>query len=160
MPESAKEIDLDPRKYVGLSFPLRSDNNNDFALTKNSLQQARHNLRNLLLTQVGERVGQLEFGSNLRALIFEPDDKNLPIKIEEEVRRATSRWLPYINIQNVQTLSDDGNKNKVFVNYFELRHISINYSRCWIHHHDLLIRNKNGSYKCKKRCCKIGQLSE
>ncbi len=115
MPESAKEIDLDPRKYVGLSFPLRSDNNNDFALTKNSLQQARHNLRNLLLTQVGERVGQLEFGSNLRALIFEPDDKNLPIKIEEEVRRATSRWLPYINIQNVQTLSDEGNKNKVFV---------------------------------------------
>ena len=115
MPESAKEIDLDPRKYVGLSFPLRSDNNNDFALTKNSLQQARHNLRNLLLTQVGERVGQLEFGSNLRALIFEPDDKNLPIKIEEEVRRATSRWLPYINIQNVHTLSDDGNKNKVFV---------------------------------------------
>ena len=115
MPESAKEIDLDPRKYFGLSFPLRSDNNNDFALTKNSLQQARHNLRNLLLTQVGERVGQLEFGSNLRALIFEPDDKNLPIKIEEEVRRATSRWLPYINIQNVQTLSDDGNKNKVFV---------------------------------------------
>ena len=115
MPESAKEIDLDPRKYVGLSFPLRSDNNNDFALTKNSLQQARHNLRYLLLTQVGERVGQLEFGSNLRALIFEPDDKNLPIKIEEEVRRATSRWLPYINIQNVQTLSDDGNKNKVFV---------------------------------------------
>ena len=115
MPESAKEIDLDPRKYVGLSFPLRSDNNNDFALPKNSLQQARHNLRNLLLTQVGERVGQLEFGSNLRALIFEPDDKNLPIKIEEEVRRATSRWLPYINIQNVQTLSDDGNKNKVFV---------------------------------------------
>ena len=115
MPESAKEIDLDPRKYVGLSFPLRSDNNNDFALTKNSLQQARHNLRNLLLTQVGDWVGQLEFGSNLRALIFEPDDKNLPIKIEEEVRRATSRWLPYINIQNVQTLSDDGNKNKVFV---------------------------------------------
>ena len=115
MSESALEIDLDPRKYVGLSFPLRSDNNNDFALPKNSLQQARHNLRNLLLTQVGERVGQLEFGSNLRALIFEPDDKNLPIKIEEEVRRATSRWLPYINIQNVQTLSDDGNKNKVFV---------------------------------------------
>ena len=115
MAESAREIDLDPRKYVGLSFPLRADNNNDFALTKNSLQQARHNLRNLLLTQVGERVGQLEFGSNLRALIFEPDDKNLPIKIEEEVRRATSRWLPYINIQNVQTLSDDGNKNKVFV---------------------------------------------
>ena len=35
MASSAREIDLDPRKYVGLSFPLRRDNNNDFALTKN-----------------------------------------------------------------------------------------------------------------------------
>ena len=35
MSESAKEIDLDPRKYVGLSFTLKGDANNDFALTKN-----------------------------------------------------------------------------------------------------------------------------
>ena len=48
MAESAREIDLDPRKYVGLSFPLRADNNNDFALTKNSVQQSQHNLTNLL----------------------------------------------------------------------------------------------------------------
>ena len=82
MAESAREIDLNPRTYVGLSFPLRSDNNNDFALTKNSLEQSRHNLKNLLLTHVGERVGQPEFGSNLRALCFEPNDNNLPEKIE------------------------------------------------------------------------------
>ena len=31
MPRSAREIDLDPRTYVGLSFPLRADNNNNFA---------------------------------------------------------------------------------------------------------------------------------
>ena len=55
---SARETDLNPNMYVGLSFPLRRDNNNDFAMTKNSLQQARHNLKNLLLTHVGERVSQ------------------------------------------------------------------------------------------------------
>ena len=57
MPRSAREIDVDPRTYVGLSFPLRADNNNNFALTRNSIQQATHNLRNLLLTHPGERVG-------------------------------------------------------------------------------------------------------
>ena len=40
MPRSAREIDLDPRTYVGLSFPLRADNNNNFAMTKNSIQQS------------------------------------------------------------------------------------------------------------------------
>ena len=70
MPESSREIDLDPRKYIGLSFPLRRDTTSDFALTKNSLQQAEHNLRNLLLTHPGERLNQPEFGCTLRALCF------------------------------------------------------------------------------------------
>ena len=87
MAESAREIDLDPRTYVGLSFPLRADNNNDFALTRNSLQQAQHNLKNLFLTYPGERVAQPEFGSRIRALCFAPDTQDLEQKIEEEVRR-------------------------------------------------------------------------
>mgnify|MGYP003116296648 FL=1 len=112
---SARENDLNPNTYIGLSFPLRRDINNDFALTKNSLQQSRHNLRNLLLTQVGERVGQPEFGSRLRELCFEQQNDELPIRLEEEVRRATSVWLPYINIQEVNTLTEEGDKNKIFV---------------------------------------------
>ena len=115
MAESAKEIDLDPRKYVGLSFPLRSDNNNDFALTKNSLEQSQHNLKNLLLIHVGERVGQPEFGSTLRALCFEPDTDTLTESIDEEVRRAVEKWLPYISIQQVNTLTDAADVNKLFV---------------------------------------------
>ena len=115
MAESAKEIDLDPRKYVGLSFPLKADNNNDFALTKNSLQQASHNLKNLLLTYPGERVGQPEFGSRLRAICFELNDNSLPVQIETEIRRATSLWLPYIAIKNVDVLTDEVNSNQIYV---------------------------------------------
>ena len=115
MSESAKEIDLDPRKYVGLSFPLRSDSNNDFALTRNSLQQAAHNLKNLLLTYPGERLGQPEFGSKLRAICFELNDNTLPIQIETELRRAVSIWLPYIEIKNVEVLTDEVNLNQIFV---------------------------------------------
>ena len=112
---SARENDLNPNTYIGLSFPLRKDSNNDFRLTKNSLEQSRHNLRNLLLTQVGERVGQPEFGSRLRELCFEQQNDELPVKLEEEVRRATGVWLTYINIQEVNTLTEEGDKNKIFV---------------------------------------------
>jgi len=112
---SALETDLNPNTYVGLSFPLRAGNNQDFAMTKNSLEQARHNLKNLLLTQVGERVGQPLFGSRLRELVFEQIDSDLPGKIEDEVKRSVETWLPYINIEEVNTLTDDGDNSKIFV---------------------------------------------
>ena len=112
----ALETDLDPRTYIGLSFPLRRDKFNDFAMTKNSLQQAKHNLKNLLLTFTGERVHQPLFGSKLRALCFEQIDDNLPTRIEEEIRRSVGDWLPYINIIEVATLTEEGDKSKIFVN--------------------------------------------
>ena len=112
---SALETDLDPNTFIGLSFPLRRDNNNDFKLTKTSLEQAQHNLRNLFLTYPGERVGQPEFGSRIRELCFEQIDDELPVRIEEEVRRTVSNWLPYINVQEVNTLNEEGDENKIFV---------------------------------------------
>ena len=112
---SARETDLDPKTYIGLSFPLRRDKFNDFSMTKNSLEQAQHNLKNLLLTYPGERVGQPEFGSRLRELCFEQIDDTLPERIEEEVRKTVSVWLPYINLIEVATLTEEGDKNKIFV---------------------------------------------
>ena len=112
---SALETDLNPNTYVGLSFPLRRDKFNDFAMTKNSLQQAHHNLKNLLLTSPGERAMQPEFGSNMRAICFEQVDKNLPVTIEKEVRNAVEIWLPYINIQEVNTLTEEQDQNKIHV---------------------------------------------
>ena len=115
MPRSAREIDLDPRTYVGLSFPLRSDSNNNFAMTKNSIDQSRHNLRNLLLTNPGERVANPDFGCRLREVCFEPHDENLPSKIEEAIQESVSDFLPYVNLIDISTLQDKNEPEKIFV---------------------------------------------
>ena len=115
MPRSAREIDVDPRTYVGLSFPLRADNNNDFALTRNSIQQSKHNLRNLLLTYPGERAGNPEFGCRLREVCFEPSTENLPSKIQSIIVEAVNQFLPYINIVDVETLTEPNQQEKIFV---------------------------------------------
>ena len=47
--------------------------------------------------------------------MFEQVDDELPVKIEEEVRRSISQWLPYVNVVQVDTLTEEGDKNKVFV---------------------------------------------
>ena len=115
MPRSAREIDLNPRTYVGLSFPLRADTNNSFTMTKNSIQQSRHNLRNLLLTYPGERVGNPEFGCRLREVCFEQHDKHLPDKIQNVIREAVTEFLPYITLLDIAIMSDDGEADKVYV---------------------------------------------
>ena len=112
---SARENDLNPNVYIGLALPIKPDDNNVFSLTKNSYDQVRHNLRNLLLTNVGERVYQPEFGSRLRELCFEQLDDTLPQRVEDEVRRAVNFWLPYVNIVEVETLAEQDNKSKIFV---------------------------------------------
>tara|TARA_R100001126_G_C4790032_1_gene131410 strand:- start:62 stop:487 length:426 start_codon:yes stop_codon:yes gene_type:complete len=112
---SAIETDLNPSKTVGLKLPLASDKFNNFALTKNSLEQAEFNLKNLLQTYVGERPMQPTFGSKLLELCFEQQNDDLPENIEKEVRRAVSEWLGYINILNVETLTEEGDLNQIYV---------------------------------------------
>ena len=47
--------------------------------------------------------------------MFEPSDNDLPARIEEEVNRAIELWLPYINVSEVVTLTDEQDENKIFV---------------------------------------------
>mgnify|MGYP006130025661 CR=1 FL=1 len=50
-----------------------------------------------------------------QAHTFEQQNEELPVNIKAEVIRAVSVWLPYINIQEVTTLTEEGDKGKVFV---------------------------------------------
>ena len=86
MASSAKELDLNPDVYIGLTYPIKSGKNLDFELTKTSFEQAEYNLTNLLLTQKGERAFQPEFGTTLRSICFEQVDDNLPETIETDIR--------------------------------------------------------------------------
>ena len=106
------ENNLDPDTSIGLSFPLGFVGDRFFNRTKTIEEQAEHNLRNLLLTNLGERVSQPEFGSRLLSVIFEFRDDAL---IEEVINEAVDKWLPYITINEVVTAVDATNPNRLYV---------------------------------------------
>jgi phage baseplate assembly protein W len=114
---STIETNLDPNKSIGLSFPLGFDGNTMFNRTKTVEEQAQHNLKNLLLTNIGERPHQPEFGSRLLEVVFEFKDNN---QCEEVINEAVDRWLPYITINSVETTVDEVNPNRL--------NVSIDYS--------------------------------
>jgi len=74
---------------MGLSFPLGRSNVGFFKQTKTTLEQARYNLENLLLTIPGERIQHPDFGSNLHHVLFDPANATmLQDIVEEEIRRV------------------------------------------------------------------------
>ena len=106
MARSVREIDRNDDKYVGIEFPLGYSSEGFFYKTKTVLQQAKANLRNLLLTTPGERIMQPEFGSRLKFIVFE-QGQDIPNRIEETIRSSADKYLAYINIINVFTTQQD-----------------------------------------------------
>jgi phage baseplate assembly protein W len=109
---STIENNLNPDVSVGLSFPLGFVGSRFFNRTKTIEEQAQHNLKNLLLTNLGERPMQPEFGSRLLSVVFEFKDDAL---IEEVINEAVEKWLPYITINEVITSVDATNQNRLNV---------------------------------------------
>jgi len=109
---STIENNLNPDVSIGLSFPLGFVGSRFFNRTKTIEEQAEHNLRNLLLTNLGERVNQPELGSRLLEVVFEFKNDAL---IEEVINEAVEKWLPYITINEVVTVVDATNPNRLNV---------------------------------------------
>ena len=112
---SARENDLNPDIKIGLRMPFEKAETGLFGTTETTLEQAGHNIKNLLLTAKGERVMQPDFGSNLRALLFEQEDENLNVDIKETIQETMSTWLPYINISSVDITQNEKIPNQMKV---------------------------------------------
>tara|TARA_Y100001963_G_scaffold18750_1_gene23663 strand:- start:3182 stop:3634 length:453 start_codon:yes stop_codon:yes gene_type:complete len=114
---SVRQIASDNDSYFGLKFPLTYKDGRDgfFPRAKTLTDQAYSNLKNLLLTRKGERLGQPTFGSDLWNIIFEQITEDIGDSVEQSVREAVDYWLPYITINNVFTTTDGSNPNTLYV---------------------------------------------
>jgi phage baseplate assembly protein W len=96
-----KEILIDQDIAIGIKFPFNGQR--IFNSTFTTLDQSSSNIKNLLLTGRGERYQLNEFGTVLKYLLFEQQSTELKIAIDEEIRNAVNRWLPYISIESIET---------------------------------------------------------
>jgi phage baseplate assembly protein W len=85
---------------VGIRIPFGPGQSN-FQLNYTTVDQARTNIINLLLTHKGERFMQPNFGTNLRRFIFRPNTSQLAESIRTELLTAIQFWLPYVTVENI-----------------------------------------------------------
>ncbi len=113
---SVRDIDLDPDKVFGIGFPLNYNSQAAGFFTQNRkyYDQIKDNIRNLLLTQKGERPGNAEFGSDLRYVIFEQNEPAaLKDSIEEKIIQALEQFLPFVTLVDTKLLADGNTLNIV-----------------------------------------------
>lgn len=114
-------------RSVGIALPLGSSNNGYFATNYTTKDQIKTNLRNLILTEPGERIGNPEFGTPLRRFIFEPYmEGEFEAGIEDAITTSVNTYMPYLNIESIIFDTNNENKDRHLVN-LELKY-SINFS--------------------------------
>ena len=114
--EISKKVVIDTEEFndyaVGLSLPLKNGDGGFFEQNFTSFNQAKSNLKNLLLTKKGERIAQPEFGSGLQSLLFETIDSEFENKITDTITESVEKWLPYIKIEDIFIDISDSNKDR------------------------------------------------
>lgn len=89
---------------TGLSprLPLMPDEFDGFyGLNKSLHQVVQQNLKNLMLTNPGERVMIPQFGAGLSRYLFAPDTPNLQADIAARIRNQVERYMPFIFIETI-----------------------------------------------------------
>lgn len=95
---------------VGIVTPLRVGERSEgiFKMHFSLADQIADNLRNLISTNWGERLGQYFFGANLQELTTEIVSKD---DFEEEamarIKAAVDRWMPYVNLIDFDSAIDN-----------------------------------------------------
>jgi phage baseplate assembly protein W len=100
-----KKIIIQP---IGIKTPIEfdtGDTSNTFKMHTKITKQVRDNLRNLLQTNWGEKLGFYNFGANLRELGMEMTTDSGTTTAMKRIEDACKRYMPYVQLSGFNTES-------------------------------------------------------
>ena len=84
---------------IGLKTPLQLGNGTNIFKMHYSLEDSiKDNLRNLVMTNTGERLGRPNFGANLMELALELGTESSDQQAMMRIKEAAATFLPFVNL--------------------------------------------------------------
>jgi phage baseplate assembly protein W len=126
--------EINKTRSRGLGIKYVSNGGQLFRPIHVDIDQALENLKNLLLTRLGERILQPTFGCRLFDILFQPNVFELKNEIKDIIIQPVNFWLPYIIIDEVDVVTNQDDPNLVHhvqititfsISRFETRAITI-----------------------------------
>jgi len=106
-------------KPIGIKTPVELGQSEDslFKMHFNPGDQLKDNLRNLILTNFGERLGRAQFGANLKDLSFDLTAiDQYEAEVSQRIREAVNTHLSVISIKEIST-TDVTNTRQSEINF-------------------------------------------
>lgn len=97
---------------IGIKTPVQSDpaQNGMFLMHTDIKEQVADNLRNLILTNWGERLGNYFLGANLRPLLVDFSSKpDFDQEAMVRINTAISKWMPFVTPIAYESVVDNIN---------------------------------------------------
>lgn len=99
---------------VGIKTPLTNTREDQiFDMHIDPVQQIKDNLKNLLLTNAGERLGLYDFGADLNSVLFELSaNQNAESTAFDMIKRAVDKYMSGVEITDISQISLDKNEKQ------------------------------------------------
>lgn len=111
---------INTKPNTALGIDLNFESKGVFTPVYDNLQQAYANLKNLLQTVPRDRYYHPSFGCNLMSIIFEPSSIELKEEINIVIIEAITKWLPYLEIIDLEIKTAEDNIDSPYNIYIKL----------------------------------------
>ena len=112
--------DMHNEQYIGLKMPLQNSEHSGslgyFESTVYSIDAIVENVKNLLITQKGERIFHLGMGVNWNKFLFEPFTSKTTVALKSEIMQSLVGYMPFLHIRECQIANNlNGQENIIYV---------------------------------------------
>ena len=102
----SKDVQVIDKKIYGLSFPFKNNKRGYFSKSQ-GIELTRNNLRQLLLTERGERVMLPNYGVSLKRHLYNQLDQTTFQAIQSEILTSISNYLPTVQVVKLSVVSTE-----------------------------------------------------
>ena len=95
---------------AGLSpkLPIGRDSEDGYSLTKTYEEMVRQNLKNLLLTNPGERMMDPDFGVGIKRYLFDQHGVGTYSEIYAKSLEQVGKYMPFVSLEKMEFFGPDG----------------------------------------------------
>lgn len=105
------------KQFYGIKYPFISQDEENYFIDLN--RDVKSKIKSLLIhvifTPKGQKIRDIEFGTNLVRYLYEPNDSETWSNVRSEIDDVVSRYIKGITINEVTVLPPDSNRHDIFV---------------------------------------------
>jgi phage baseplate assembly protein W len=105
------------KQFYGIKYPFISQDEENYFVDLNHdiKSKIKSLLIHIIFTPKGQKIRDIEFGTNLVKYLYEPNDSETWSDVKNEIDNVVSRYIKGITINEITVLPPDDNRHDVFV---------------------------------------------